>query len=140
MGAGCYYTLPDNRDVKAYWIDLDFRHEDGEADDYESAAFDYLKEDLIYILQQLPLFSVGVNGLLYYGKHYRIDLAETYNGDGLLINLAVDLPEYDRLYPLTLANLDRVYAKVMRHVNQFYALTVASSGYTSARVDKGTIQ
>lgn len=140
MGAGCYYTLPDNREIKAYWIDLDFQHEDGEADDYQSAAFDYLKDDLAYTLQQLPLFYVGADGAFYYGKLYRIDLAGTYNGDGLILNLAIDLPEYDRCYPLALANLDRVYAKIMRHVNRFYTLSVACSGYTSARVDIGALQ
>lgn len=133
MGAGCYYTLPDNRDIKAYWIDVESSEEE------HGDQYDFEKEFLRDLILELPLAGVGITGQLFYGKHYRIDLEPTYNGDGILINLAVDLAEYDRLYPLTLANLERVYMRIIKHVNKSTALRIASSGWTSANVERGSL-
>ena len=135
MGAGCYYTLPDNRQIKAYWLDV--ASDESDPDEFAHAVQcerDYLQE----LIAELPLAGV-YGGALYYGKHYRIDLEPTYNGDGILINLAVDLPDYDHRYPLTLANLERVYMRIVKHINKKLPLRVASSGWTSATVERGSL-
>lgn len=133
MGAGCYYTLPDNRQIKAYWLDVVID------DDEIADQYDYDKQYLIDVITELPLAVVAPSGRLYYGKHYRIELDPTYNGDGILINLAIDLPEYDQRYGLTLANLERVYNRIIKHVNKSLPLRVASSGYTSVLIAAGCL-
>ena len=135
MGAGCYYTLPDNREIKAYWLEV--ASDESTPEDF-SDAVQYEHEYLQELITELPLAGV-YDGVLYYGKHYRINLESTYNGDGILINLVIDLPEYDRLYPLTLANLERVYTRIIKHVNKSTALRIASSGYMSEAVPVGGV-
>lgn len=136
MGAGCYYTLPDNNQIRAYWLDVASDESDPEdfADTVQCER-EYLRD----LVLELPLAGVGITGQLFYGKHYRIELSQTYNGDGILINLSVDLPDYDRRYPLTLANLERVYTRIIKHVNKSTALRVAACGWTSANVERGSL-
>ena len=139
MGAGCHYTLPDNRNIKAYWLDLSCADEEQNDPDLWAFHWDTEKEFLQDVIAQLPLATVGVNGVLYYGKYYRIEFVSTYNGDGILINLVIDgLYEWAQVYPLTLANLERVYHKIIRHVNKSTALRVATSGYTATTIAMNT--
>lgn len=131
MGAGCYYTLPDNRDIKAYWLDF--------GTDYDEYTYQDETDFLIEVLSALPLFYKGNNNALYYGKHYRIELKPTYYGDGLLINLVVDLEEWQEMHGLTLANLEKVYNRIIKHINKSASLRVASSGYTSCLIETGSL-
>ena len=138
MGAGCDYTLPDSRDIKAYWIGLEIEeYQDGE--EAGSACYEFLIEDLKYCLLGLPLCH-EYQGQLYYGKQHKIDLDPTYHGDGILINLVVDLYDYDEKYNFVLSNLEKVYNKIIRHVNQRFELRKATSGYTSCTIERGSIK
>lgn len=137
MGAGCYYTLPDNRDVLAYWLAVDF---DEELDEYENSDnyacdLEYLKE----LLLQLPLCH-EYNGQLYYGKHFKIDLDSTYHGDGILINLIVDLYDYNEKYNFVVSNLERVYNRIIKHINKSLPLKRAAGAWCSAQFAIGEIK
>lgn len=139
MGAGCYYTLPDNRDIKAYWVDVEIEEEDQDDETAGSFYYDLLIEDLKDCLLELPLCT-DYNGQLYYGKQHKVDLDSTYYGDGILINLVIDLYDYDEKYNFVLSNLERVYNKIIRHVNQRFELRKASSGWTSCTIERGAIK
>lgn len=136
MGAGCYYTLPDNRDIKAYWIDIELDEED---QDDSSFIFDLTLDELKLTLLELPLCH-EYNNQLYYGKHFKIDLDSTYHGEGILINLCIDLYDWSDKYNFVASNLERVYNRIIRHVNQSYELRKATSGYTACTIERGTIK
>lgn len=132
MGAGCHYTLPQNRDIKAYWLNIGFPENEDDQDYY---LFNDEKQNLIDTLKDYPDFYLGLDGVLYLGKIYRIVLESTYNGDGILINLEL-LPHYenDQFY---LNMLEKSYLKLIRFINRFYPLCVATSGYTYSVIQIG---
>jgi hypothetical protein len=136
MGAGCYYTLPDNRDVLAYWLDIGYEFE-GQEDN--SDYFDCELDNLESVLLELPLCS-KYNGQLYYGKQFKIDLDSTYNGDGILINLIVDLYDYDKKYNFVVSNLEKVYNRIIKHVNKSLPLRRAAGAWCSAQFAIGEIK
>lgn len=136
MGAGCYYTLPDNRDIKAYWIDIELGEEN---QDDRSFIFDLTLDELKLTLLELPLCH-EYNNQLYYGKHFKIDLDSTHYGDGILINLYIDLYDWSDKYNFVASNLERVYNRIIRHVNQSYELCKATSGYTACTIERGAIK
>lgn len=133
MGTGCFYTLPQNRDIKAYWLDIGFP----EDDDQEFYLFSDEKQNLIDTLKDNKEFCLGLDGVLYLGKIYRIVLEPTYNGDGILINLEL-LPHYenDQFY---LRMLELSYLKLIRFINRFYPLCIATSGYTYSKIQVGQV-
>ena len=127
MGAGCYYTLPDNRDILAYWLDVPASDEDEDYSDNFECELDYLKE----VLLSLPLCH-EYNGQLYYGKQFKIDLDSTYYGDGILINLVIDMYDWSEKYNFVLSNLDKVYHRIIKHVNKSLPLKRAAGAWCSA--------
>ena len=133
MGAGCFYTLPQNRDIKAYWLNIGFP----EDDDHEFYLFNDEKQNLIDTLKGNKDFCLGLDGVLYLGEIYRIVLEPTYNGDGILINLEL-LPRYenDQFY---LRMLESSYLKLIRFINRFYPLCIATSGYTYSEIQVGQV-
>jgi hypothetical protein len=137
MGAGCYYTLPDSRDVLAYWLAIEF---DESLDEFENSDnFECELEYLKNILLDLPLCG-QFNGKLYYGKNFKIDLDSTYHGDGILINLIIDLPEYNEKYNFVASNLERVYNRIIKHVNKSLPLKRAAGAWCSAQYAIGEIK
>lgn len=128
MGAGCFYTLPQDRNIQAYWISLGFSDDE----DQDQFLFDCEKDNLIDTLKDYNGFFIGWNGALYIGKIYRLVLESNYNGDGILINLEL-LPEYenDQFY---LNMLEKSYLKLIRFINRFYPLCIATSSYTYAAI------
>jgi hypothetical protein len=135
MGAGCYYTLPDNRDILAYWLDVPASDEDEDYSDNFECELDYLKE----VLLSLPLCH-EYNGQLYYGKQFKIDLDSTYYGDGILINLVIDLYDWSEKYNFVLSNLDKVYHRIIKHVNKSLPLKRAAGSWCSAEYGIGEIK
>lgn len=135
MGAGCFYTLPDDRSIRAYWLDIGFAEDDDQSD-----LFNCELENLREVIKGLPLAWFGNDDRIYYGQHYEIKLESNYNGDGIVINLAIDDRDLcSRIYPLVLSNLARVYARIIRHINKALPLRIATSGYTSALIDIGAL-
>lgn len=120
MGAGCWYTLHDDRDTRAFWIDL---HPEIE----EEIDYDFEYDQVIWALKDLPLFFVGHNNRLYYGEQFEITLENTYYGDGLVVQLRM----CDEEDPLTRVNYLRCYEKIKRHLMQYFDCRIATSGYTS---------
>jgi hypothetical protein len=136
MGAGCYYTLPQNRDIKAYWLDIGFAENEDDQDYYDCEI-----DNLISLIKQLPLVFLGNDDRIYYGQHYEIKLESNYNGDGIVINLLIDDRDLNsQVYPLVLSNLSRVYRRIIRHINKSVPLRIATSGYTSALLAIGEIK
>lgn len=135
MGAGCYYTLPDSRDVLAYWLDVP-QPEDGEdfSDNFD-CELEYIKDCLL----QLPLCT-EYNGQLYYGDSFKIELDSTYYGDGILINLVIDKPDYNEKYYFILSMLERVYLKIIKHLNKVMPLKRAAGAWCSASYGIGEIK
>lgn len=119
MGAGCWYTLHDDRDTRAFWIDLGW--------DLDESAYDMEYECVVDRLKDLPLFFVGHDFRLYYGEQFEITLENTYYGDGLVVQLRM----CDEEDPLTRANYLRCYDKIKRHLMQYFDCRIATSGYTS---------
>lgn len=136
MGVGCYYTLPDSRDVLAYWLDVPPADEESEDNSFSfDCDLDYLKE----ILLTLPLCH-EYNGQLYYGKQFKIDLDSTHYGDGILINLVIDLYDYDPKYNFVLSQLEKVYHRIIKHVNKSLPLKRAAGAWCSASYNIGEIK
>lgn len=140
MGAGCYYTLPDNREILAYWIDLTLDQGDENSDEFDTDFYsEIMADDLKECLLDLPLCH-EYHGQLYYGKHFKIDLASTYYGDGLLINLSVDLYDWSDNYNFVASNLDRVYNRIIKHVNKSFKLCRAAGAWCRAEFAIGEIK
>lgn len=136
MGAGCYYTLPQNRDILAYWIDLP---ESDDQDSDNSWIFDATVENISETLLELPLCSFADQYSFWYGKHYKIELVSTYYGDGLQILLSVDLPEYHEKFNFFASNLTKVYAKIIKHVNKDFDLKRAAGSWSSTTIEIGAL-
>jgi len=137
MGAGCFYTLPDSRDVLAYWLSVDY---DASLDEFENSDnFDCEVQYLKDVLKQLPLCE-EYNNTLFYGKHFKINLDSTYNGDGILINLVLDLPDYDHSFNFVLSNLGKVYNRIIKHVNKSLPLRRAAGAWCSVQYGIGEIK
>lgn len=128
MGAGCYYTLPDNRDIKAYWIEID------------PEEYQFELENLEGFFRELPLYFRGNCGRHYYGNHYELTFESTYNGDGILIYLGIDDRDLNsQIYPLVEYNLDRVYRRIMRHLNKYLPLCRATGSYCYTKIEIGSL-
>lgn len=136
MGAGCYYTLPQNRDILAYWIELP---ESDDQDSDDSWIFDCMVENIGETLLTLPLCDVVDQFSFWYGKHYKIELVSTHYGDGLQILLSVDLPEYHEKFNFFASNLSKVYAKIIKHVNKDFDLKRAAGSWCSTTIEKGSL-
>ena len=118
MGAGCYYTMKEIPEQRAYWLDVGYSDEDDECNYYD--------DDLINLadcLAELPLFHSGR-----YGKNnqYIVTLKPTYYGDGIIID--VELSDYATA--LDRHNIYKVYLRIIKHINTSYPLSIATSGYT----------
>ena len=140
MGAGCYYTLPDSRDMLAYWVSLELDQTEEDRDEFDSEFYhEIMMEDLTSLLLELPLCK-EYNGVLYYGDNFTIELPSTYYGDGILINLVMRLPDYDEKYNFVLSNLERVYKRIIKHVNKSLPLRRAAGAWCSASYAIGEIK
>lgn len=128
MGAGCRYTLPGNREIKAYWLEIDPEQWSCELENLED------------LLRELPLYFRGNCGRHYYGQHYELTFESTYNGDGILIYLGIDERDLNpQTYALTAYNLDRVYYRIIRHLNKYLPLRRAAGSYCSAKIEIGSL-
>lgn len=128
MGAGCYYTLEENRDIKAYWLDLGLQEESDEF------LYDDEMVDLKYIIEEMiKVDSFGADDWSYYGDMYKIILEPTYYGDGIVINLEYQVVDH-KLKGLQSYNYENVYRKIIKHINKFLPLRVATTGYTSVEM------
>jgi hypothetical protein len=139
MGAGCYYTLPQNRDILAYWVDVTLDDEDRDLGWDDSDFHDVLLDDLKSCILELPLSYDKKGTQIYYGKHYIIELEPTYYGDGILIHLSVDLEDWRDLYPLMYVNLEKVYNKIVKHINKSFSLKRAAGSWCSSTIKRGEL-
>jgi hypothetical protein len=140
MGAGCNYTLDENNDIRAYWIDIacDCYEQDQECVCFQD-TIDNLKYELLELKQlakhgQVPSNN-GYENKFYYLDSYIVSLESTYNGDGVLIQFL--LQDDSDNYGLKMHNYENSYLKVIKHINKYYPLRIATSGYTSAFIDVG---
>lgn len=131
MGAGCHYTLKDDSSIKAYWLDF--------GTDYNEFTFDIELLNLNHSLLELPLCS-EYSGELYYGECFKIVLESKYNGDGIVIDLQECMSGCEPHYELMLSKLESMYNKIIKHLNKYFPLTVATSGYTSYEYKIGEIK
>ena len=139
MGAGCWYTLEEDRDIKAYWVDVEpCDTDEGEIfEDYFENVLECLTETILElpICKKYGMVS-SVNGgyyknKIYYGDSFIVSLDSTYHGDGIVINFEFQETEY---YSLQQANYEKSYRKLIKHINESFTLSIATSGYTSAEI------
>jgi hypothetical protein len=128
MGAGCNYTLKDNRDIKAYWLEVD--------SNFWLEELRALKSCLL----ELPLCSDCDDYELYYGECFKIVLESTYYGDGIVIDLQENMTSCESHYDLMLSKQEAIYRKIIKHINKTFSLNIATSGYTSAFIEIGKIK
>lgn len=152
MGAGCHYTLTDNRNIRAYWVSLsDYDNEDGEDEEEISASraeeYTMLVEDLVSLVQELPLGQTSrstfdrnsrKNPEVAYGQFFKMEFSPTYYGDGIILDLQFAGDSEDN--PLARNIHQQVYEKIARAINKQYELCIATSGYTSHTYETGALQ
>lgn len=130
MGAGCYYTHKTTG-TKAYWLDLDYIHEE---ENQEHAEM--LWEDVCYEIQTL---MEGLGYTKYSNYEYRNGLyvvyfESTYYGDGMVIRIE-PVDTYDhKIYNLAMANHAKAEHKIAKAFNKYYNLCTATSGYSCQKI------
>lgn len=144
MGAGCYYTHKETG-TKAYWVSTDFARFDDEGELREDGLYlldvEDMEENLSEIFYSLGYEQMSVNGVRK-GEHFNglfnVKLESTYHGDGVLIYLE---PRYfeSPYYQLAMANHDKAYDRIMREVNKHYEVCIATSAWTSSKLEIGSL-
>ncbi|MCP3921320.1 MAG: hypothetical protein GY714_01915 [Desulfobacterales bacterium] len=146
MGAGCYYTLEENRDIKAYWVNIQVEDEEGYGEDDDGWAFEFVLDQLKETILELPICAkYGLipsntgynNNKIYYGDMFIVSLDSTYYGDGILINFEFQDVDCEGLQN---HNYEISYNKLIKHINKSFELSIATSGYTSATLAVDTIK
>lgn len=136
MGAGCYYTLEEDRDQRAYWIELE-----DTANEFE---YEWLIESIIDHIMELPICKKygqvpsrnGYENKIYYGDMFIVSLESKYYGDGVIINFEFQEVEYEGLQR---SNYIKSYMKLIRHLNKSFELNIATSGYTCSKLEINSI-
>lgn len=134
MGAGCYYTHNTIPNTKAFWVEVESEEEeDFFHDDYQEQK-DFIK-DCLQELGYCDKYSKNLeNGL------YEVVFESTYYGDSILVMLE---SKYERryyadeirLHNLAVANHDRSYRKIQKHLlKNGIKLRMAAGGYTSYEI------
>ena len=136
MGAGCHYTLDADSSIKAYWIN--FINEELETDNF---LYDDMIRTISECLAELPLCESTGHYELDYGTFFKIKLESTYYGDGIIINVDENINRiHENSFSLVLSNLDKIYNKIAKHLNKYFELSIATSGYTSTTIALNTLK
>lgn len=131
MGAGNRYTLDEDQSVLACQFDVScdcWEHDIDHCDCAQSQL-----DVLISVILELPLTKrYGLTDDrrgVYYGEMYEIRLLDNYHGDAIVIDLIYQ-GDFEQ-YGLQEYNYERVYSKIVRHINKQLPLFVGH-GYTSS--------
>lgn len=129
MGAGNRYTLEENREILAYQFDIScdcWEHDIYECDCRESEL-----DTLTDVILELPLTKrYGLTDDrrgIYYGEMFEVRLLDNYHGDAIVIDLIYQ-NDFEQ-YGLQQYNYERVYNKIIKHINKTLPLFVGH-GYS----------
>jgi len=130
MGAGCYYTLNEDREYRAYWLDVG----------YSEDEFDTLYEDevlnLMACILEHPKCEEASSNTALYGEMFKVVLEPNYYSSGIVINFEYE-PVDERQEGLQRHLYTKCYQTLIRHINKDYPLRIATSGYTYGTIEIG---
>ena len=129
MGRGCYHTLSEDRDVLAYWLDLNVS-EDDDADYFTAWDLHWLRELLTerYVRINDDRYAVG--------EWYELHLVHDPD-DRVVLDWRIVAD--DRQRGLALYHRWNRYVLAIQYINQALPLCRASSGWTYTEYAVGTL-